>query len=196
VLIATLFSTQVMGQQTQAQRTPGSRPSAERGKQIFSEYCAACHGGSGKQATSVQHAIATGCVRKFSRIWDGRYTEYGQQTGLKAGITRSKDFSGILKSCWANDPLYRKQIEHDNKTQSLRQQLVDFREIMLKPVFPDSPSEEGLLRETLLDEFVAKRPKMKDEWFRKVSHDLRANTDPGQVGKFLIGVLEIVAEFD
>jgi mono/diheme cytochrome c family protein len=49
VLIATLFSTQAMGQQTQAQRTPGSRPSAERGKQIFSEYCAACHGGSGKE---------------------------------------------------------------------------------------------------------------------------------------------------
>ena len=46
--IAMLFSTQAMGQQTQAQRTPGKRASAQRGKQIFSEYCAACHGVSGK----------------------------------------------------------------------------------------------------------------------------------------------------
>jgi mono/diheme cytochrome c family protein len=48
VLVATLFSTQAMGQQTQAQRTPGKPASAGRGKQLFSEYCAACHGVSAK----------------------------------------------------------------------------------------------------------------------------------------------------
>jgi cytochrome c len=48
VLIATIFSTQAMGKQTQAQRTPGNAASAERGNQIFSEYCAACHGVSAK----------------------------------------------------------------------------------------------------------------------------------------------------
>ena len=48
VLIAMLFSTQAMGQQTQTQRTQDKRTSVERGKQIFSEYCTACHGLSGK----------------------------------------------------------------------------------------------------------------------------------------------------
>jgi mono/diheme cytochrome c family protein len=46
--IALFFSTQAMEQQTQAQHTPGKPTSAQRGKQIFSEYCAACHGISGK----------------------------------------------------------------------------------------------------------------------------------------------------
>ena len=50
--------------------------------------------------------------------------------------------------------------------------------------------------EALLEEFVAKRPNTKDEWFRRISPDLRANTDPGQVGKFLTLVLEIIVEFD
>jgi mono/diheme cytochrome c family protein len=48
VLIASLFSTHGMGQQMQAQRTPSNPSSTERGKQIFSEYCAACHGISAK----------------------------------------------------------------------------------------------------------------------------------------------------
>ena len=48
VLIAMLFSTRAMGQQKQAPRPPAKPASVERGKQIFSEYCAACHGVSAK----------------------------------------------------------------------------------------------------------------------------------------------------
>jgi mono/diheme cytochrome c family protein len=47
-IIATLFSIQAMGQQPQAQRTPGKPASAARGKQIFLQYCATCHGVSAK----------------------------------------------------------------------------------------------------------------------------------------------------
>ena len=73
---------------------------------------------------------------------------------------------------------------------------MDFREGTIRPAFAESPQERGLLRKTLLDEFVAKRPKTKDEWFRKISHDLRDRTDPRQVGQYLATVLQIIAELD
>ncbi len=47
-LIATLFPAAAVGQQAQSQRTPDKRASTERGKELFSEYCASCHGISGK----------------------------------------------------------------------------------------------------------------------------------------------------
>jgi mono/diheme cytochrome c family protein len=47
-LIATLIPALVAGQTAQSQRTPGKRASTERGKALFSEYCASCHGISGK----------------------------------------------------------------------------------------------------------------------------------------------------
>jgi len=47
-LIATLIPALAVGQTAQPQRTPGKRASAERGKTLFSEYCASCHGVSGR----------------------------------------------------------------------------------------------------------------------------------------------------
>jgi hypothetical protein len=46
----------------------------------------------------------------------------------------------------------------------------------------------------LLEEFIAKRPKTKDEWFRRVPQPLRAGADSKQVGKYLARVLEIITE--
>lgn len=57
VLTASLFSTQAMGQQMQAQRTPVKSSSTERGKQMFLEYCAACHGISAKGNGPVASAL-------------------------------------------------------------------------------------------------------------------------------------------
>lgn len=47
-LIATLFPAFVLGQAVPSKRAPGKRASSEPGKQLFSEYCASCHGVSGK----------------------------------------------------------------------------------------------------------------------------------------------------
>ena len=48
VLIASLIPALALGQAAQPKSTPNKRASAERGKELFSEYCASCHGVSGK----------------------------------------------------------------------------------------------------------------------------------------------------
>lgn len=92
------------------------------------------------------------------------------------------------------DPHYVKAKEKAREVDSLRKRLIDLREGEIKPAFPDSPLEKGLLRKTLLDEFIRQRPKTKDEWFRKISQDLRMGTEPEQVGRFLSRVLELIQE--
>jgi hypothetical protein len=49
-----------------------------------------------------------------------------------------------------------------------------------------------LLRQVLLDEFVRRRPRTKEDWFRLISYDLRSHTDSRQVGQYLGRVLEII----
>jgi hypothetical protein len=72
--------------------------------------------------------------------------------------------------------------------------LIILREKEIKPEFPESPPESGLLRKSLLDEFVEKRPKTRDDWFRKFPQHLRVSIDSRQTGKYLDRVLEIIAE--
>ncbi len=48
VLIASLIPALALGQAAQPKSTPNKQASAERGKELFSEYCASCHGVSGK----------------------------------------------------------------------------------------------------------------------------------------------------
>jgi hypothetical protein len=50
------------------------------------------------------------------------------------------------------------------------------------------------LREDLLEEFIEKRPRTKDDWFRKIPEQMRSRVDSKQVGKYLDRVLEIIAE--
>lgn len=80
------------------------------------------------------------------------------------------------------------------KSESLRQRLINLREMEIRPEFPDSPPENGLLRKTLLDEFVQKRPKTKDDWFRRFPQQTRVSVDSRQIAKYLDRVLEIIAD--
>jgi very-short-patch-repair endonuclease len=91
------------------------------------------------------------------------------------------------------DPSY---VHHQSKTQkadSLRRTLIDLREQEIKPAFPDALPEQGLLRKSLLDEFVDTRPKTRDEWFRKIPAHLRSGTESKQVAMYLDRVLQIIA---
>jgi len=125
---------------------------------------------------------------KLHRVWSTDWFK-SRDSEIKRMLRRIEDLL-------TNDPLYKRESEKACNSESLRQRLIDLRELQIKPAFPDSLPEKGLLRKTLLADFVAKRPKTKDNWFKKISYDLRTNTDPRQVAQFLIPVLEIIAEYD
>jgi hypothetical protein len=72
--------------------------------------------------------------------------------------------------------------------------LVTLRDEEITRAFPDSPAQKGLLDRDLLEEFIQKRPKTKDDWFRKIPEQMRSGVDSRQVGKYLGRVLEIIAE--
>lgn len=66
----------------------------------------------------------------------------------------------------------------------------------IKAEFPDSSEASGLFGNGMLDELLEKRPKNRDEWFRKIPQSLRASVDSKQIAKYLDRVLGIIAEHD
>ena len=92
------------------------------------------------------------------------------------------------------DPVYQMERLKVSRTEALRRRLVALREEEIAPAFRDSPAEKSLLTPDLLEEFIAKRPKSKDDWFRRIPQPLRASVDSKQVSKYLARVLEIIAE--
>lgn len=122
---------------------------------------------------------------KIHRVWSTDWFK-----SRNAEITRLlKRIDELLKS----DPDYLKEVERAKRVASLRQRLVDLRDQELKISFPDSPPENGLLRQVLLDEFVRRRPRTRNEWFKMISYDLRSQTDSKQVGQYLDRVLDVIA---
>lgn len=95
-----------------------------------------------------------------------------------------------------HDPAYRKEQETADRKQSLRQRLIELRDTEIIPSFPSMPVEDGLLSPHLLDEFVQKRPKTRDDWFRKIPQSFRTGVDSKQVGQYLDCVLKLIAECD
>ena len=99
-----------------------------------------------------------------------------------------------IEDLLAADPVYQMERLKVSRTEKLRQRLVALREEEITRAFPDSPVEKNLLRQDLLEEFVAQRPKTKDEWFKTITPSLRAGVDSKQVSKYLGRVLEIITE--
>ena len=91
-------------------------------------------------------------------------------------------------------PAYRATKDRASRIELLRQRLIVLRETEIKPAFPDSLPENGVLRKSLLEEFLERKPKTKDDWFRKIAQNVRVSVDSRQVGKYLDRVLEIIAQ--
>jgi very-short-patch-repair endonuclease len=143
-------------------------------------------GRSARDRDRLRQEILVNLGWKIHRIWSTDWFK-----------SRDSEIQRLFKridELLASDPDYRKEADKAQTIETLRRRLIDFRETVIKPAFPDSPLEQGLLRKALLDEFVAKRPKTKDEWFRKISHDLRSGSDPAQVGQYLATILKIIGE--
>jgi very-short-patch-repair endonuclease len=122
---------------------------------------------------------------KIHRVWSTDWFK-SRNTEIKRLLTRIED---LLNS----DPTYRVELERAQRTSSLRQRLTDLRENEISPAFPHCTADASLLRPSMLDEFVRKRPKTREDWFRIFSYDQRSKTDAKQIGKYLDRVLEIVA---
>ncbi|MGH7025421.1 MAG: DUF4011 domain-containing protein [Caulobacteraceae bacterium] len=73
-----------------------------------------------------------------------------------------------------------------------RAELIDLRENVIQPAFPDADPARGLLRKSMLDEFLRKRPIDTGEFLSSISIELRQNTDAAQLKQFGEVVFEIL----
>ncbi len=145
-------------------------------------------GRSARDRDRLRQEILVNLGWKIHRVWSTDWFK-----------SRDKEIKRLLLTIEAlleNDPAYREQRQKAIRRESLRQRLVTLRDTEVTPAFPDSPAENGLLRNDLLEEFVDKRPKSKDDWFRKIPQQFRITVDSKQVGRYLDRVLEIIAECD
>jgi hypothetical protein len=167
----------------------GVRHPAKAGAFLLGIECdgASYHSGrSARDRDRLRQEILENLGWKIHRIWS---TDW-----FKSRDSEIKRLLRSIEELLENDPAYRKEHEKVARIQSLRQRLVTLRDTEIKPAFPDSPDEKGLLHNSLLEEFIQKRPKTKDDWFRKIPQDLRTSVDSKQVGQYLDRVLEIIGE--
>ena len=145
-------------------------------------------GRSARDRDRLRQEILENLGWKIHRIWSTDWFK-SRETEIKRMLRRIEE---LLES----DPTYRKEQEKASRSESLRQRLISLRETEIKVAFPETPPEKGLLKKSMMDEFMQKRPKTRDDWFRRIPPHFRANVDSKQVGKYLDRVLEIIGEYD
>ncbi len=73
-----------------------------------------------------------------------------------------------------------------------RDELIDLRENKIKVTYPDADPARGLLRKSMLDELLRKRPKDHGEFLATMPLELRQNTDADQLKAFGETIFEIL----
>jgi very-short-patch-repair endonuclease len=167
----------------------GVRHPAKAGAFLLGIECdgASYHSGrSARDRDRLRQEILENLGWKIHRIWS---TDW-----FKSRDSEIRRLMQRIQELLDADPAYRKEQERIGRIESLRHRLVTLRDNEIKPLFPQSPAEKGLLQNSLLEEFIQKRPKTKDDWFRKIPQDLRTSVDSKQVGQYLDRVLEIIRE--
>jgi very-short-patch-repair endonuclease len=101
-----------------------------------------------------------------------------------------------IEDLLVNDPSYQRELMKANRTEALRQRLSALRDNEIRPAFPDTPADKCILSPILLEEFMQKRPKTRDEWLRRITQEARANVASKQVGQYLDRVLEVIREYE
>jgi very-short-patch-repair endonuclease len=115
---------------------------------------------------------------------------------FKNGEGEIKRLLGHIEELLQNDPDYRKKQEKAGRISSLCQRLIKLRDTERKEVFPNTPAVNCLLMESLLDEFEEKRPRTREDGFRRIPQHFRTNVDGKEVGRFLDRGLDIIRECD
>jgi len=145
-------------------------------------------GRSARDRDRLRQEILENLGWKIHRIWS---TDW-----FKSLRTEIERLLARIKSLLASDPDYLREQQRVQRRDSLRARLVDLRDKEILPAFPDIAPEKCLLRPELLEEFIARRPRSRDEWFRAFPLDVRSSTDSKQIGRFLDRVLEIITHCD
>jgi very-short-patch-repair endonuclease len=143
-------------------------------------------GRSARDRDRLRQEILENLGWKIHRIWS---TDWFKN---RDGAIRK--LKSRLQTLLDMDPEYRKYQTVANRTGILRQRLEELRDKEIRPDFPDIPAEKGLLNSELLGFFIEKRPKTRDDWFRRTPLGLRTSVDSRQIAKYLDRVLTIIAE--
>ena len=158
----------------------------KRGSYLLGIECdgASYHSGrSARDRDRLREEILVNLGWEIHRIWS---TDW-----FKSRATQTERLLKHVDNVLQADPGYRKEVTKKERTEALRQGLLRIQgEILLE--FPDSVAS-CLLRDELLEEFMAKRPLTKDDWFRRIPQELRTQTNSTQVGRFLPLILETIA---
>jgi very-short-patch-repair endonuclease len=145
-------------------------------------------GRSARDRDRLRQEILENLGWKIHRVWS---TDW-----FKSRDSEIKRMLRYIEGLLEHDPAYKLQKQKANQVEVLRQRLNLLRDEEITPAFPDSPAEKCLLRSDLLEEFIEKRPKTKDEWFKRIPEQMRSGVESRQVGKFLGRVLQIIGEHD
>jgi very-short-patch-repair endonuclease len=143
-------------------------------------------GRSARDRDRLRQEILINLGWKIHRVWSTDWFK-----------SRDSEINKLLRAIEAlleKDTAYQQQRQKATGIETLRHRLVTLRDMELAPAFPDSLDENGLLREDLLEEFIEKRPKSRDDWFSKIPQQFRTTVDSNQVRRYLDRVLEIIAE--
>lgn len=125
---------------------------------------------------------------KIHRIWS---TDWFKNRDAEIGRLLRR-----IDEILANDPAYQRERTKASRTEALRQRLIALRDNEIRPAFPDTPPDKCILSPNLVEEFMQKRPKTRDEWFRRITQEARANVASKQVGQHLDRALETIREID
>jgi hypothetical protein len=141
-------------------------------------------GRSARDRDRLRQEILVNLGWKIHRVWS---TDW-----FKSRDSEIKRLLRTIESLLETDPAYRQQQEKVRSAESLRQRLEQLRDREIMAAFPDSLPDEGLLRPSLLQEFLDKRPTTRDEWFRKIPQHLRVTVDSKQVNQYLDRILQLI----
>ena len=145
-------------------------------------------GRSARDRDRLRQEILENLGWKIHRIWS---TDWFKNRAAEKNRLLSK-VSALL----GTDPLHRVVVTQADRARALRQELCKLRESEVLVAFPDAPTQFGILRDDMLDRFVATRPKTKNDWFRIFPPDVRSSLDSRQVSKYLDRILEIIGSME
>jgi len=143
-------------------------------------------GRSARDRDRLRQEILVNLGWKIHRIWSTDW--FRNRDGEVKRLMRR------IEELLAADPYYQAHAEKTRKLGSLRERLTTLWRTEIRADFPDSSEASGLFGNGLLNELLEKRPKNRDEWFRKIPHSMRVSVDSKQIAKYLDRVLEIIAE--